>query len=140
MTTNTFPSPRNVYNQSMSDPVSRPWPPPPDLPSIQELVRTADPQDLIAEGAPPDEYEPEERALLDVLNGLSTSQILVSNLLPPLESIWQKSFSLSDEQLAQRLPKLLALAKEIERFFGPESQPRTRAAILHDNATGTPAG
>lgn len=124
----------------MSTSVSRPWPPPPDLPSIQELVRKADPQGLIAEGAHADEYDPEEQALLDALHGLATSEILVARILPPLEVIWQKSFSLSDEGLAQRRPKLLALAKEIERFFGPESQPRTRADILHDNATNTPAG
>ncbi len=124
----------------MSSPVSRPWPPPPDLPSIQELVRTADPQGLISEGAHPDEYEPEEHALLDALNGLSTAEILVANILPPLEVIWQKSFSLSEDALAERRPKLLALAKEIERFFGPESKPRTRDEILRDNATNAPAG
>jgi hypothetical protein len=124
----------------MSSPVSRPWPPPPDLPSIQELVRTADPQGLIAEGAHADEYDPEERALLDALEGLPTAQILVSNILPPLEEIWQQSFSLSEEELAGRRPKLLALAKEIERFFGPQSQPRTRADILRDTASGHAGG
>ncbi len=124
----------------MSAPASRPWPPPPDLPSIQELVRTADPQGLIADGAHPDEYEPEEQALLDSLSGLPTAEIQVANILPPLESIWQKSFSLTEDQLAERRPKLLALAKEIERFFGPESRPRTRGEILRDNATNTPAG
>jgi hypothetical protein len=129
-----------VYNQGMSDPVSCPWPPPADLPSIQELVRTADPEALLAEGAPADEYDPEENALLDVIHALAPADILVANILPPLERIWQQSFSLSESQLAERRPKLLALAKEIERFFGPESQPRTRADILRDNATGTPAG
>ena len=124
----------------MSDPVSRPWPPPPDLPSIQELVRTADPEGHLAEGAAADEYEPEEEALLDELHKLSTAEILTANILPPLEAIWQQSFSLSEDQLASRRPKLLALAKEIERFFGPQSQPRTRAHILADNAAGKPAG
>ena len=124
----------------MSAPASRPWPPPPDLPSIQELVRAADPEDHLAEGAPADEYEPEEEALLAALQGLPTAEIVTANILPPLEVIWQKSFSLSDEALAARRPKLLALAKEIERFFGPQSQPRTRADILADNAAGTPAG
>ncbi len=124
----------------MSDPVSRPWPPPPDLPSIQELVRTADPEGLIADGAPADEYDPEESALLDALHALQPAEILAANILPPLERIWQKNFSLSDAALQERLPKLLSLAKEIERFFGPQSQPRTRADILRDNAAGTPAG
>ncbi len=124
----------------MSDPVSRPWPPPPDLPSIQELVRTADPENLLAEGAPADEYDPEENALLNALHALSPAEILVANIFPPLEVIWRQSFSLSEPQLAERRPKLLTLAKEIERFFGPQSKPRTRADILHDNATGTAAG
>jgi hypothetical protein len=124
----------------MSDPVTRPWPPPPDLPSIQELVRSADPESLLADGAPADEYDPEENALLDALHELAPAEILTRNILPPLEEIWQRSFSLSEPQLAGRRPKLLALAKEIERFFGPQSQPRTRADILRDNAAGTPAG
>ena len=129
-----------MYHQAMSGPVSRPWPPPPDLPSIQELVRTADPERYLAEGAAADEYEPEEHALMDVLNGLPTQEILVARILPPLEAIWQESLSLSGDQLAERRPKLLALAKEIERFFGPQSQPRTRASILADDAAGTPSG
>ncbi len=124
----------------MSAPASRPWPPPPDLPSIQELVRTADPEGHLAEGAAADEYEPEEEALLAALQGLPTAELITANILPPLERIWQQSFSLSDDQLAERRPKLLALAKEIERFFGPQSQPRTRAQILADNAAGKPAG
>ena len=118
----------------MSSPNSRPWPPPPDLPSIQELVRTADPEGHLAEGAPADEYEPEEQALLDSLHGLPTAEILATRILPAIERIWQQAFSLSPEALAARRPSLLALAKEIERFFGPESQPRTRAEILRDNA------
>ena len=129
-----------AYNETMSDPTSRPWPPPPDLPSIQELVRTADPEGLIAGGAPPDEYDPEEQALLKSLHVLATAQILAANILPPLEEIWRKAFNLTDEDLSQRRPTLLALAKEIERFFGPQSQPRTRADILRDTATNTPAG
>ena len=117
----------------MSAPDSRPWPPPPDLPSIQELVRTADPEGLIeVHGAPPDEYEPEEQAILQALHGLSTAEILAAHILPSIERIWQRSFNLSDEDLSKRRPTLLALAKEIERFFGPESQPRTRAQILDE--------
>ena len=124
----------------MSSPDSRPWPPPPDLPSIQELVRTADPEGHLAEGAPADEYEPEEEAILASLQELPTAEIVATNILPAIERIWQQAFALSPEALAERRPKLLALAKEIERFFGPESQPRTRAQILADEAAKTPAG
>ena len=111
-------------------PESRPWPPPPDLPSIQELVRTADPEGLLADGLPQDEYDPEEQELLGAIQHLPTADLITANILPPLEEIWQKAFSLGAEDLAQRRPKLLGLAKEIERFFGPESQPVTRGDIL----------
>ncbi len=109
-------------------PASRPWPPPPDLPSIQELVRTADPEGLLAEGAPQDEYDPEEQSLLAAIQHLPTAELVTRNILPHLEQIWQQAFPESDA--ATRLPRLLALAKEIERFFGPESKPRTRGEIL----------
>lgn len=115
----------------MANPQSRPWPPPPDLPSIQELVRTADPEGLIAtHGAPQDEYEPEENKLLAAIQHLPTAELVTANILPPLEQIWRQAFNLSSEELAGRRPALLSLAKEIERFFGPESRPITRADIL----------
>ncbi len=117
----------------MSNPESRPWPPPPDLPSIQELVRTADIESHLADGAAQDEYEPEEDQILAAIQHLPTAELVTANLLPPLERIWQQAFSLTPEALAQRRPKLLALAKEIERFFGPESQPRTRGEILAES-------
>jgi hypothetical protein len=112
--------------------MSTPWPPPPDLASIQDLVRAADPEGFLkAPGAPQDEYDPEERALLAALPS-TTADLITANILPPLEEIWQRSFSLGDDELSQRRPALLALAKEIERFFGPDSKPRTRAQILAD--------
>lgn len=117
----------------MSHPVSRPWPPPPDLPSLQELVRTADIEGHLADGAPQDEYEPEEDLLFQAIHGLSTQDLVLANLLPHLERIWQQSFQLSASDLDRRRPALLSLAKEIERYFGPESQPRTRTQILADN-------
>ncbi len=108
------------------------WPPPPDLASIQELVRAADPEGLLEGGAPADEYQPEEDALLKAMAHLPTAELLSTNILPKLETIWQRSFNLGEDELAARRPALLSLAKEIERFFGPESKPRTRAEILAD--------
>ena len=112
--------------------MSQPWPPPPDLASIQELVRAADPENHLAEGAPPDEYEPEEEDLFATIKDFYTQQLIAANLLPILEDIWTRSFNLDDEALGTRRPALLSLAKEIERFFGPESKPRTRSQILAD--------
>lgn len=113
--------------------MSTPWPPPPDLASIQDLLRAADPEGLIADGAPADEYEPEERDILAAIAHLPTAELLATDLLPRFEAIWTRSFNLSAEDLAARRPALLSLAKEIERFFGPESQPRTRRQILADS-------
>ena len=113
--------------------MSQPWPPPPDLPSIQELVRAADPEHHLADGAPADEYEPEEREIFEALRHRATADLLSTDTLPLIEPIWQRSFSLSEEQLAERRPALLSLTKEIERFFGPDSAPRTRSQIIEEN-------
>ncbi len=112
--------------------MSQPWPPPPDLASIQELVRAADPEGHLADGAPADEYEPEEKELFAAIQDFATADLLTVNILPILERIWSRSFNLDEQELAPRRPALLSLAKEIERFFGPESKPRTRAQILAD--------
>ena len=57
--------------------IAKPWPPPPDKESIQELVRAADPEGLLAKGAPVDEYEPEEAILAAIqhLNGTESSEL-----------------------------------------------------------------
>jgi len=104
----------------------RPWPPPPDLESIQQLVREADPEGHLAEGAPADEYEPEEELLFLALAPLDTQQLIVSNVLPVIEEVWRTSFALDDGALDQRRPALMALALQIERFFGPEARPLVR--------------
>jgi hypothetical protein len=108
--------------------MSKPWPPPPDLESIQELVRAADPEGHLAEGAPADEYEPEEQEILAAIGHLSTSELTAANLQPILEAIWSKSFNLNDSTLAERVPVLTSLAQQIERFFGPQAKPQVRGA------------
>ena|ERR1700722_4343474 len=102
------------------------WPPPPDLESIQDLVRAADIEGLIANGAPADEYEPEEEQILPAIQHLSTNELTAPNLLPILEAIWRKSFTLDEAELSSRRPALEGLAQQIARFFGPEAQPQTR--------------
>jgi hypothetical protein len=105
---------------------AKPWPPPPDLESIQELVRAADPEGHLAEGAPADEYEPEEEEILAAIGHLPTAELLAANILPLIEGIWRRSFVLDDAAMAARHPALLALAQQIERFFGPEATPQVR--------------
>jgi hypothetical protein len=106
------------------------WPPPPDLESIQELVRAADPERHIAEGASADEYEPEEEAIYAFIAKWPTDQITVPNLVPIIEQVWRNSFVHDDEALVTRRPALLNLAEQIARFFGPEAKPQVRNQSL----------
>jgi hypothetical protein len=104
------------------------WPPPPDLHSIRELVRAADPEGHIAEGATVDEYEPEEEAIFAAIAHLSTTQLVPDTLTPIIEQVWQSSFAHDDEALANSRPALLNLVHQISRFFGPEATPHVRGS------------
>ena len=111
-----------------TDPSSKPWPPPPDRASLQELVATADVDGFIADGAHADEYETEADELFTSIKDFPTAELVTAGLLPILEGIWGRSFKLSAADLAERRPKLTELAGQIERFFGPAAQPQVRGA------------
>ena len=112
----------------MSTNSSKPWPPPPDLDSIQELVAAADIDGFIADGAPADEYETEAELLFQQIAAFSTDELVSSRILPLAEQTWKSSFELSDADLASRRPKLQGLAAQIERFFGPDARPQVRGS------------
>lgn len=113
----------------MSTPANTPWPPPPDIDSIQELVALADPENFIAEGAPPDEYETEAELIFVTVENLAIPHLTVPNILPLVEDVWRKSFELDEAALAKRRPALEGLASQIARFFGPDAVPQTRNVI-----------
>ena len=106
----------------------QPWPPPPDFHSIQELVATADVEGFIAQGAPADEYETEAELLFVQIENFPTTDLVPEKILPILEDIWVRNFTLPADELMKRSPALLALAQQIARFFGPEAQPQVRGA------------
>ncbi len=107
--------------------MSKPWPPPPDLESIRQLVREADTEGLIQYcEAPADEYDGEAEALLAAISRFPTAQLTIDNLQPIIETIWRKNFNLDDSAFEKSLPAITSLAQEIERFFGPEAQPQVR--------------
>ena len=106
----------------------QPWPPPPDLHSIEELVASADVEGFIAEGGQADEYEIEAEHLHNVIGSWPTADLTAERLLPVLETIWAQAFSLGDRGTEQRRVKLRELAGQIERFFGPEAKPQVRGA------------
>ena len=104
---------------------TKPWPPPPDLESLKELVRDADTEDFIKmQGAPADEYDGEAEELHLKIAYSPTSLIIVSQLMPHIEYIWRRSFDYTDEQFERAKPQLLGLAQQIERFFVPEAKPQ----------------
>ena len=106
--------------------MSAPWPPPPDLHSIRELVRAADPEGHIADGSAADEYEPEEDAIFAAIAHLPTAGITELTLTPIIEQVWAESFAHDDVALARSRPALQNLAQQIARFFGPEAKPLVR--------------
>jgi hypothetical protein len=106
---------------------SKPWPPPPDLASIQELVQAADPEGHLADGAHPDEYEPEEEEILAAIVVFPTADLVVSKMLPLFEAIWQRSFVLNETTMNKRRPSLRGLTEQIERFFGPGASLQVRS-------------
>jgi hypothetical protein len=107
--------------------MSQPWPPPPDRESIRQLIREADIEGLIEiNSAPADEYDGEADSLLAVIRNASAAELTAIHLQPTLEKIFGKSFNLDESELAQRRPALVGLAKQIERFFGPEAKPHVR--------------
>jgi len=110
--------------------MSAPWPPPPDLSSIRELVAAADLEGFIAEGAPIDEYDCEADQLQESIVGLQSEDLTAATLLPIIELIWGKDFNLAGPELARRRPALTKLVDQINRFFGPEATPQTRSPSL----------
>ena len=103
------------------------WPPPPDIESIKELVRAADPEGYLAKGAPADEYQPEEEAILEAIGHLDISDLIAVRTLSIIQAVWQESFNLDHEAMAERNTALVALANDIERFFGPQATPLVRS-------------
>jgi hypothetical protein len=110
------------------------WPPPPDLASIKDLVRDADTEDFIANGAPADEYDHEAEQLHASIGRFPTSDLTEANIVPHIETIWSRNFDYDEAVRASIRPKLVALAQQIARFFGPEAQPQTRQSSLSESS------
>ena len=105
-----------------------PWPPPPDLDSLKDLIAQADVEGFIAKGAPADEYETEAEELHMAIETWTTADLTAERLLPTLEEIWAGAFSLDDQGVEARRARLRELAEQIERFFGPGAQPQVRGS------------
>jgi hypothetical protein len=90
-----------------------------DLESIQDIVRAADPEGLLASGAPQDEYEPEEDELFAELEHLPASEITEELVHQFLSAIWDAAFD--GESTPEREAGLSAITERVVHFFGPDS-------------------
>ena len=99
--------------------MSAPWPPPPDLESIQDLVRAADIEGLIQiHGAPADEYEREVEDVLVALDGLPREEATVPRLVSIFENVYRSRFKWSDEQMRRVRPDFEDIAHKVMNYFG----------------------
>jgi hypothetical protein len=103
------------------------WPPPPDLASIKELTRDADIEGFITNGSPADEYDTEAEELFKAIQHFATKELVPVRLMPILKRIWAVNFNVSGDELLSRQPALDTLAKQINRFFGPDAIPQFRS-------------
>jgi hypothetical protein len=110
--------------------MSAPWPPPPDLDSIKELVRNSDTEEFILNGSPSDEYDGEAEQLFAAIGRFPTQDLIAPRILPHLERIWRESFAYDEADLSVSCPALQELAAQIARFFGPDAVPATRERHL----------
>jgi len=90
-----------------------------DLESIQDIIRAADPEGLIAGGAPQDEYEPEEDELFAELEHLPATEVTEELVHQFLTTIWEAAFD--SEPTPERETGLQTIVERIVHFFGPDS-------------------
>ena len=90
-----------------------------DLESIQDIVRGADPEGLIAGGAPQDEYEPEEDELFAELEHLPAPEMTEELVHQFLTTIWEAAFD--SDPTPGREAGLQTIVERIVHFFGPDS-------------------
>jgi hypothetical protein len=90
-----------------------------DLESIQDIVRAADPEGLLAANAPQDEYEPEEEEIVAELASLPAAEITEDLVHSVVTSIWEAAFDAVSTP--ERDAALQTITERIVHFFGPDS-------------------
>ncbi len=88
-----------------------------DLESLEELIRTADIEGYLAEGAPQDEYDLEIATLLSGLHAIPPGLATREKLIALLETVWQSAFSLPPADLLERRSAFEAIADKLLHFF-----------------------
>jgi hypothetical protein len=89
-----------------------------DYDSLNEIFRTQDFLDLIAVGAPENEYEREVEDILDALESLPREEATVSRLVSIFEDVYRLRFNWSDEQMRRVRPDFEDIAHKVMNYFG----------------------
>lgn len=70
--------------------------------TLNEMLRTADIENLIATGSPANEYEGEAEILARAFSVLDDEEFNAENLFDILAYVWADSFELEDEDIEKR--------------------------------------
>ena len=90
----------------------------PNLKRMTELFAEFDVEELIAEGAPRDEYDDEANAVAQKIMDLNFVKTKVDQaaILNGLIDVWGKSFNLNENELEKRRENLSKLATKVEEI------------------------
>lgn len=80
---------------------------------VVELLRSLDIEDLIAAGAPLDEYDGEAKDIVRELTILPVHQTTTDQIIQIISEVWQKSFHLNSDDIAKRMPQFIAFSQKI---------------------------
>jgi len=85
---------------------------------MKDLFAEIDVEQLIAEGAPRDEYDDEVTAVAQKIMDLNFVKAKVDQaaILGVLIDVWGKSFNLKENELEKRRPELTRLATKVEEI------------------------
>lgn len=83
------------------------------LQEIEDILRQADVEGFIGDGAPDDEYDSEAQEIYTLLTGATT--VDGNKVMAILVAVWERFFNLGPDEMQQRLPYLRKVAQELAR-------------------------
>ena len=83
------------------------------LTNIETALQQEDVENLLALGAPADEYLDEAKEIESALLSLTTSQLTEANIAAIISLVWVKHFGLSSEDIKKRIPAFQQIAQRL---------------------------
>jgi hypothetical protein len=83
------------------------------LEKLDAILAQEDVEGFIAAGAPLDEYHDEAAQIIAAIGVMEPASVTSESVLATLSYIWMRSFGLSTEDMALRLPALKQIAGQI---------------------------